>query len=171
MVLTVTTGLLLFLDLGTPAWLTALLLTGRGLATGLVLTPLLTVMLHGLSRRELPDGNTLFTVTDNLSGSVGIALLATLFQHQVLARIDAALVAHGLPAGSSSGGAASGIPAGTLPEALHNLLGDAAIAGLHDTVLVMVLVAACGVIAAVFVTSLPRQRQMELATGDSTARA
>jgi EmrB/QacA subfamily drug resistance transporter len=160
------TGLLLFLELGTPAWLTALLLMGRGLATGLVLTPLLTVMLYRLSQRELPDGNTLFTVTDNLSGSVGIALLATLFQHQILPRIEAALTAHGLPTGSilrqlgsGSSGASAGVPSSTLPAALHNLLGEAAVAGLHDTVLAIVVVAACGVVAAVFVRSLPRRQE------------
>jgi EmrB/QacA subfamily drug resistance transporter len=168
-ILMATTGLLLLLDLGTPAWLAALLLMGRGLATGLVLTPLLTVMLLRLSRRELPDGNTLFTVTDNLSGSVGIALLATLFQHQVLSRIEAALIAHGLPAstvvqqlGSGSGGASTGVPSGAVPAALHKLLGEAAIAGLHDTVLALVVVAACGVVAAVFIKSLPREERKPL---------
>jgi hypothetical protein len=128
---------------------------GRGLATGLVLTPLLTVMLHRLSQPELPDGNTLFTETDNLSGSVGIALLATLLQHQVLGRINATLIANGLPAGSVLHQLGSGSSSGTaLPPALHHLLGEAAIAGLHDTVLAMVLVAACGIVAAVFVKSL-----------------
>jgi EmrB/QacA subfamily drug resistance transporter len=166
-ILMATTGLLLFLELGTPAWLTALLLMGRGLATGLVLTPLLTVMLYRLSQRELPDGNTLFTVTDNLSGSVGIALLATLLQHQVLVRIEAALFAHGLPAGSvlqqlGSGGttAAGGTPS-PVPATLNHLLGQAAVAGMHDAILMMMLVAACGVVAALFVRSLPRRQDRQ----------
>jgi EmrB/QacA subfamily drug resistance transporter len=161
-ILMTTTGLLLFLELTTPAWLTALLLMGRGLATGLVLTPLLTVMLHRLSQPELPDGNTLFTVTDNLSGSVGIALLATLFQHQVLSRIEVALASYGPPAGNmlQQLGSVPGVPSGTLPATLHNLLGEAAVAGLHDTVLALAVVAACGVVAAVFVRSLlPQERK------------
>src|SRR5260370_35152490 len=81
-ILVATTALLLLLDLATPAWLTALLLCGRGLATGLVLQPLLAVMLHGLTRHELPDGNTLFTVTDNLGGAISGAVLGARLQRQ-----------------------------------------------------------------------------------------
>jgi EmrB/QacA subfamily drug resistance transporter len=167
-ILMATTGLLLFLELATPAWLTALLLTGRGLATGLVLTPLLTVMLHRLSQHELPDGNTLFIVTDNLSGSVGIALLATLLQQQILARINATLAAHGLPTGAvlqqlgSRAITAAGGTSSPIPAALHHLLGEAAISGLHDTILALVLIAAGGVVAALFIQSMPSQERKTL---------
>lgn len=102
-ILVATTALLLLLDLATPAWLTALLLCGRGLAMGLVLQPLLMVMLYGLAQQELPDGNTLFTVTDNLGGSVGVALLATLLQHRETTRIVGTLRAQGMPAGALQG--------------------------------------------------------------------
>ncbi len=147
-ILTLSTASLLFWNLTTPAWMTALLLSGRGMAIGLTIQPLLTVMLHGLTPQELPDGNTLFTVMDTLSGSVGIALLATFFQSQEVARISAVLVAHGVPVNvlGRLGSGETGIPA-----ALRPLIGAAAIAGLHDTILVMVLVVACGVIATLFV--------------------
>ena len=49
-----TTLLLLLLGLGTPAWVTALLLCGRGLATGLAIQPLLAIMLRGLTRPSCP---------------------------------------------------------------------------------------------------------------------
>ena len=139
---------MLLLDLATPAWLTALLLCGRGLATGLVLQPLLAVMLHGLTRHELPDGNTLFTVTDNLGGSVGVALLATLLQQRETTRILAMLRAQGMPASDLQGIEGSG---SAIPPILHHALGAAAIAGLHDTILALIIAAALGAIAAVFV--------------------
>ncbi len=153
-ILVATTALLLLLDLATPTWLTALLLCGRGLATGLVLQPLLTVMLHGLTQHELPDGNTLFTVTDNLGGSVGVALLATLLQQRETTRIIDTLLAHGMPASALQGieGGRSGIP-----PILHHALGEAAIAGLHDTILALIIVAALGAIAAVFIRNPQRQ--------------
>lgn len=153
-ILVATTALLLLLDLATPAWLTALLLCGRGLATGLVLQPLLTVMLHGLTQHELPDGNTLFTVTDNLGGSVGVALLATLLQQRETTRILDTLRAYGMPASALHGieGGGSGIP-----SILHHALGEAAIAGLHDTILALIMVAALAAIAAVFVRNSQRQ--------------
>ncbi len=165
-ILVATTVLLLMLALSTPAWMTALLLTGRGLATGLVLPPLLAVMLHGLAPRELPDGNTLFTVTDNLSGSVGISLLATLFQQQAVAHVAAVLKAHGIAADTiqnlgSAGTSASG-GGSLLPAALRHLFGEAAMAGLHDTILAMVVVAVCGVIAALFLQSPPHAREMNV---------
>lgn len=153
-ILVATTALLLLLDLATPAWLTALLLCGRGLATGLVLQPLLTVMLHGLTQHELPDGNTLFTVTDNLGGSGGVALLATLLQQRETTRILDTLRAHGMPASAlhSIEGGVSGIQ-----PILRHALGEAAIAGLHDTILALIMVAALGAIAAVFVRNPQRQ--------------
>ena len=162
LILIATTALLLLLELSTPAWLTAPLLCGRGLATGLVLQPLLTVMLHGLTQLELPDGNTLFTVTDNLGGSAGVALLATLLQQRETARILDTLRTQGVPASALQrieGGGPS------IPPALHHALGQAAIAGLHDTLLALIMVAAIGAIAAVFVRNPERQT-----SSDSKAR-
>lgn len=153
-ILIATTALLLLLDLATPAWLTALLLCGRGLATGLVLQPLLMVMLHGLTQRELPDGNTLFTVTDNLGGSVGVALLATLLQQRETMHIIGTLRAYDMPT-SALQGIESGGPG--IPPILHHALGTAAITGLHDTILALIMVAAIGAIAAVFVRNPQRQ--------------
>jgi EmrB/QacA subfamily drug resistance transporter len=82
----VTTGLLLLVTVDTPLWMTTLILAGRGLGLGLVIQPLLTGLLDGLSPAELSDANTLFNVGQRLGGSVGVSLLATYFSLRAVAR-------------------------------------------------------------------------------------
>jgi EmrB/QacA subfamily drug resistance transporter len=69
---------LLFLEHGTPLWVTALILSGRAIAIGFVTTPLLVAMLAPLKENELPDGNTLFNITQRLGGSIGVSILGSL---------------------------------------------------------------------------------------------
>lgn len=78
-VLTVTTAAMLIIDRQTPAWLTAAILSGRGLALGLVVQPLLARMLHRIPVEQIADANTLFNVGERLSGSFGVAVLASVF--------------------------------------------------------------------------------------------
>jgi EmrB/QacA subfamily drug resistance transporter len=78
-VLTVTTATMLVIDSHTSVWLIAVILSGRGLALGLIVQPLLARMLDRIKADELADANTLFNVSERLSGSFGIALLASLF--------------------------------------------------------------------------------------------
>ncbi|HUL24270.1 MAG TPA: MFS transporter [Streptosporangiaceae bacterium] len=73
-----TAGLAL-LTAQTPAWLTAVLLCGRGVALGLTVQPLVLGLLGDLDDARLPDANTLFNIAERLSGSFGIALLATFY--------------------------------------------------------------------------------------------
>jgi EmrB/QacA subfamily drug resistance transporter len=73
-----TLGLLLF-TASTPLWVTTALLCGRGVALGLTIQPLVMAFLTGLDPRRMPDANTLFNMAERLSGSFGIALLATLY--------------------------------------------------------------------------------------------
>lgn len=78
-VLTVTTAAMLIIERQTPAWLTAAILSGRGLALGLVVQPLLARMLYRIPVDQLADANTLFNVGERLSGSFGIAILASVY--------------------------------------------------------------------------------------------
>src|SRR5258708_11305890 len=84
-----TTSALLLIQATTPAWMTSLLLCGRGLALGLIIQPLLTATLSELPAAELADANTLFNVVDRVGGSFGVGLIATFFQASVLAHIRA----------------------------------------------------------------------------------
>lgn len=68
--------LLLTLELSTPLWVVAAILSGRAVAVGLVTTPLLVAMLAPLTERQLADGNTLFSIVQRVGGSVGVSLLA-----------------------------------------------------------------------------------------------
>lgn len=77
--LAVSTLGLLLLAASTPVWLTAALLCGRGIALGLTIQPLVLGLLGGLDDTRLPDANTLFNIGERLSGSFGIALLATFY--------------------------------------------------------------------------------------------
>ena len=88
-ILTVTTAMLLFVDVSTPDWIIAVILSGRGLALGLTIQPLLYATIGNLTDQEVPDGNTLFNVMDRLGGSVGISLLATFFQFREQTYISA----------------------------------------------------------------------------------
>jgi EmrB/QacA subfamily drug resistance transporter len=73
-----TLGLLL-LTAASPVWLTAVLLCGRGVALGITVQLLVRGLLGGLSAAQSPDANTLFNMSERLSGSFGIALLATFY--------------------------------------------------------------------------------------------
>ena len=69
----------------TPLWVTTALLCGRGVALGLTIQPLVMAFLAGTREREMPDANTLFNMAERLSGSFGIALLATLYASRAAA--------------------------------------------------------------------------------------
>jgi len=73
-----TLGMLL-LGATTPVWATAALLCGRGVALGLTVQPLVMELVGDLPGGQLPDANTLFSMAERLSGSFGIALLATYY--------------------------------------------------------------------------------------------
>jgi EmrB/QacA subfamily drug resistance transporter len=79
-----TLGLLL-LTAATPLWVTTALLCGRGVALGLTIQPLVMAFLAGTGESEMPDANTLFNMAERLSGSFGIALLATLYASRAAA--------------------------------------------------------------------------------------
>jgi EmrB/QacA subfamily drug resistance transporter len=143
--LALTTASLLVLSLATPAWLTAILLSGRGLAVGLVIQPLLMAMLAGLTPVEVPDGNTLFNVAERLGGSIGIALLTTFFTSRVMLHINAVLAPLGIPAGNLQLGAGT---VANVPPTIAARLDQAAIAGFHDTIWMLVALAALGCLAA-----------------------
>jgi EmrB/QacA subfamily drug resistance transporter len=137
----VTTALLLLVTVHTPLWMVAGLMAGRGLGIGLVMQPLLTAMLAGMSRGQLADANTLFNVGQRLGASLGVGLLATFFALRVKTRVAAVL---GPVAGAAQG-------AGSIadaPAALRPRLAGAAVAGFHDTIWVAVAIAAVGVLCA-----------------------
>jgi predicted MFS family arabinose efflux permease len=73
-----TLGLLL-LTAASPVWLTAVLLCGRGVALGITVQLLVRGLLGGLDAAQSPDANTLFNIGERLSGSFGIAFLATFY--------------------------------------------------------------------------------------------
>lgn len=79
LLLAVSTAGLVLLTAQTPAWLTAALLCGRGIALGLTIQPLVLSLLGGLDDARMPDANTLFNIAERLSASFGIALLATYY--------------------------------------------------------------------------------------------
>ena len=153
-VLAASTAMLLLVRLDTPVWVTALLMSGRGLAVGLVIQPLLNLLLSGLTPGEAADGNTLFNVAQRLGGAVGIALLVTFFQLREQVRVTNTLhalgvdpVAVGLSPGSAGG---ASLPAGAQAQ-----LGAATASGFHDAVGLLVALALVGLGAAYFLGSAP----------------
>jgi predicted MFS family arabinose efflux permease len=86
--LTASTLGLLLLTPTTPVWVVAGLLCGRGVALGLAIQPLVMAFLAGVDETRMPDANTLFNIAERLSGSFGIALLATLYASRAAATGD-----------------------------------------------------------------------------------
>jgi EmrB/QacA subfamily drug resistance transporter len=164
--LTAMTAGLLTLDIQTPGWQTALILSGRGLAMGLVITPLVFTTLSRVPSAESADANTLFNVVQRLGGSFGIALLATFLQSREEAHISAVLQPLGLSA-SSLGSTAAG--AAAIPESLRHALGQAAVAGFHDTFLLLTAVSAAGVVLALFLRELKPVEATETAAVERVA--
>jgi hypothetical protein len=102
-----TAGLVL-LTAQTPAWLTAVLLCGRGVALGLTVQPLVLALVGDLDDARMPDANTLFNIAERLSGSFGIALLATFYSARTVITGSAVTALHDcalLLAAASVGGA------------------------------------------------------------------
>lgn len=161
-ILVLGTAALLLVTATTPAWMTALILCGRGLASGLTIQPVLTVMIGGLAPAEVPDGNTLFNVAQRLGGSLGIPLLGTFFALRERVRVDAALRAMGLPAASSGQG---GLGAGgaRLPAPVRARLTGAAVAGFHDTIWLLVAVSVLGAALALLLRDRARPEDASLA--------
>jgi EmrB/QacA subfamily drug resistance transporter len=81
--LAVATLAMLLLGPSTPVWASATLFCGRGVALGLTVQPLVMELVGDLPGEQLPDANTLFSITERLSGSFGIALLATYYAQRV----------------------------------------------------------------------------------------
>jgi predicted MFS family arabinose efflux permease len=77
-ILAISSVFLIFLEQDTPLWVTALILSGRAVAIGFVTAPLLVAMLAPLPEIELPDGNTLFNITQRLGGSIGVSILGSI---------------------------------------------------------------------------------------------
>src|SRR5262249_27225535 len=77
--------------------------------------------------------------------SLGISLLITLFSLRERARVEETLQSLGVRLGTSQLG---GSAASQLPPAVRQRLADAAVAGFHDTVLALVVVAAGGCLGA-----------------------
>jgi EmrB/QacA subfamily drug resistance transporter len=69
----------------TPLALTAMLLAGRSVSIGLVISPLLAVLTAPLAQSELSDATSLFSIWQRIAGSLGIGLIASVYAQQATA--------------------------------------------------------------------------------------
>ena len=145
-ILTLSTAALLLVDSDTPGWLVPTILSGRGLALGLTIQPLLPAMLGGLVPAEMADATVLFNVAQWVGGSIGISLLATFFKVREQAHVGAVLPRFGVPAHNPLAGSAENAVA--MPVTVQHALGKAATAGFHDVIALLVVLAAVGTAAA-----------------------
>lgn len=86
-ILVMATTALLTVNAGTPPWILATILSGRGLALGLTIQPLLIAILGSLPDSKVPDANTLFNILNRLGGSIGISLLSSVYELRVTSHI------------------------------------------------------------------------------------
>ncbi len=169
--LTLSTLLLLLVTNTTSSWFVALVLTGRGIGLGLVVTPLLDALLLPLTPEEMPHGSTLFNVVQRLGGSLGVALIASVFTARELTRVSTSLRALGIEQIPES--AATAFDPAQVPAAFRVPLEEALTAGFHDTVLVIAGLGFAGVLAAAGLRSArPRAAATSASVGtDSAATA
>ena len=153
LVLWATTALLLLVDTGTPMWLTALMLMGRGLAIGFVISPLINGLLLPLPPPRIADATTLFNIAQRVGASVGIAAIASVFANSVRTHVTAAS-AHA----RATGGAVT-----------HEVLAAGATAGFHETMFVVVLAVLPALLAAVSLPTVRLADHLALANSGSTA--
>jgi hypothetical protein len=164
LILIVTTAAMLLIGVATPGWLTALILCGRGLALGLVTTPLLVGVMGSLPQSEVADGSTVFNVAQRLAASFGIGLLATFFAIRVTSRVQDALRSFGVPApsgGTALGGSVSGSLA-KAPPPLRAAIDAALASAFHDVVWALVAVSAVGLVLALFIREGAAERNSQL---------
>jgi EmrB/QacA subfamily drug resistance transporter len=160
-ILAASTAALLVVGATTPAAVTAAILIGRGLALGLTIQPLLHAMVGGLTSAEVADANTLFNVAQRLAGSVGISLLATFFQTREHWRVDEVLRGLGVAPNllEQTPGNAVSASLGSVPLVVREQLAQAAVAGFHDTIWLLIVLAGLGLLASM---ALPaRQAEQE----------
>ncbi|MBO0683578.1 MAG: DHA2 family efflux MFS transporter permease subunit [Candidatus Dormibacteraeota bacterium] len=146
--LVATTAAMLLIEVSTPAWVIALILCGRGLAFGMVTTPLLVGVMGSLPQSEVADGSTLFNVAQRLAGSFGIGLLATFFAARAGSRVGDALSRLGVSLQTSGGGPGGSLTGGLAqaPPAIRAAVDAALASAFHDVVWALVALAAGGVV-------------------------
>jgi predicted MFS family arabinose efflux permease len=165
-ILSVSTAALLLVGVDSPGWLVAAILSGRGLALGLTIQPLLHAMLGGLSPAEMADATALFNVAQRLGGSIGISLLATFFQIRERIQVERVLqqlsVSTSVLDSSQGSQASAGMAA--LPAPVQQALGQAATAGFHDVIGLLVVLAAFGTGTALLLGKRASERQLSPGT-------
>lgn len=149
--LVVGTLVLLPVGPGTPLWLLAAVLCGRGCSGGFVIQPLLSAMLAGLSDHETADLSTLVRVATGIAGSVGIAVFLTIFGERERVEITSALsqlhASAGLALAAGNQGMAS-LSVAAVPPSVRPLLETAAARAFDQTALGLVALALLGVVLA-----------------------
>jgi hypothetical protein len=110
---------LLAIGAQTSLALVSLLLAGRSVSIGLVISPLLAVLTQPLEPARLNDATSLFSIWQRIAGSLGIGLIAAVYAQQSAARgpVTALHVVGGMIAGI----AALGLLAAPLLPAQRNV--------------------------------------------------
>jgi EmrB/QacA subfamily drug resistance transporter len=149
LLLAVSTVALLEFSLSTPIWVGAGILCFRAFAMSLTIQPLLFEMISTLKPLEISDGNTLFNVTQRLSGSIGISALATIFQTQAAGYVADALRDYPVSAGALHVGQGTSAVS-SLPDAVRDTVGTAVIHGFHDAMWILAGLSFVGLVLAFF---------------------
>jgi EmrB/QacA subfamily drug resistance transporter len=138
-----------------PAWLTGLLIIGRGFAIGLVIQPLLNGLMGVLPDDRIPDGTTLFNIVERVGGTVGIGLLVALFTARETAHLKAVALRHHLS--SIQVRTDLNHPRHTSAAAVH-FVQNAETFGFHDVIGVIAGISMVGCLLAVAIREPQKER-------------
>jgi len=122
----VLTACFFWVGLETSQWWIRAIMFGRGLAMGVAMIPLQTAMFSQIERRDSGQASAISQTNRQVSGSVGVAVLATILAERVKAHMP------------------SGVPTS---EAVIKARVD----GFHDAYIIGAVIAALGLIAAYFI--------------------
>ena len=123
----VLTACFVFVDLDTSLWWIRGIMFGRGLAMGIAMIPMQAAMFAQIPRRDTGQATAISQTNRQVSGSICVALLATILAERTKAH---------LPSGEA------------ITQAVAT---NAALKGFHDAYLFGALIAVAGVVAAYFI--------------------
>lgn len=145
------------LDATTPLWRVGANFFINGVGIGLAMMPAMSAAYQSLAREQIARATTALNIIQRIGGSIGVAILAVVLQHEITAKLGG----FGVAPGSAGGSALE--HAGEIPLQGRELLAGA----FSDTFLV-----ALGILVFAFIPAalLPRQRPVSGSTaGDAGA--
>jgi hypothetical protein len=150
----VATGMFLFstVDLGTSTTVTAVYMVVLGAGMGAIMQTSTLIAQNSLQPQDMGAGTAASTFLRNIGSSLGVSILGAIYAHQLTGSLSGAT---GATTGSTGGASMTPQLLRTLPPAVQHLFGQAVTSGITSLFLWGSVVAAAGIVVALFVKHVP----------------